>query len=112
MPERKVFRDYGEPEVRDLLTQTDMSSWQDLVHFLQQREGESGNGALGETAHLMADAKQAMKDNVPFARSPEQAYRVLKSHRNPELVRQEEQKWLARSQPVGKVAHAGKRSTA
>jgi hypothetical protein len=110
MPERKVFRDYGEPEVRNVFTQADATSWQDLVNFLDRRERENDIAVPGETAHLMADARQAMKDNVPFARNPEQAYRVLKSHRNPELVRQEEQKWLIRSQSGNKIDHHGKRS--
>ena len=112
MPERKVFRDYGEPEVRDVFTHADATSWQDLVKFLDRRELDRDHGGPGDSAHLMADAKQAMKDNVPFARNPEQAYRVLKSHRNPELVRQEEQKWLGRSQPGDKIVHNGKRSVA
>jgi hypothetical protein len=110
MPERKVFRDYGEPDVRDVLKQTDATSWQDLVNFLDRRDRENVRDAPADSAHLLADAKQAMKDNVPFAHNPEHVYRVLKSHRNPELVRQEEQKWLARSQPTDKVDHVGKRS--
>jgi hypothetical protein len=97
MPERKVYKDYNEPDVRDVFERASPSSWQDLVRYLEQRGLETWQVTPGEDAHMIADAKQAMKDNVPFSRNPEQSFRVLKSHRNPELVRQEEQRWIAES---------------
>ncbi len=98
MPERKVFKDYAESDVREVTERANPSSWQDVIHFLEKRGLDTWHITPGEDSHMIADAKQAMKDNVPFPRNPEQAYRVLKSHRNPELVRQEEQKWGARSE--------------
>jgi hypothetical protein len=87
-----VYKDYSEADVRDLCELAAPSSWQDVVHFLEKRGKDTTGSSPGEDAHMIADAKQAMIDNVPYSRSPEQVYRVLKSHRNPELVRQEEQK--------------------
>ncbi len=112
MPERKVFRDYAESDVRDVFDQASPTSWQDLVSYLEKKGRETWHITPGESAHLIADAKQAMKDNVPFSRNPEQAYRVLRSHRNPELVRQEEQKWLERSQQREQKPAEGKRRVA
>ena len=95
MAERKVFKDYDESNVNDVFEQAHASSWLDLVNYLEQRGLDAWRISPGGDAHMIADAKQAMKDNVPFSRNPEQCYRVLKSHRNPELVRQEEQKWVS-----------------
>jgi hypothetical protein len=98
MSERKVYKDYDESDVRDVFESASPSSWQDLVRYLEQRGLETWHVTPGEDAHMIADAKQAMKDNVPFSKNPEQSFRVLKSHRNPELVRQEEQRWIAESE--------------
>jgi hypothetical protein len=98
MSERKVYKDYDESDVRDVFDGANPVSWQDMVRFLEQRGLETWQVTPGEDAHMIADAKQAMKDNVPFSRSSEQSYRVLKSHRNPELVRQEEQRWIAEAE--------------
>jgi len=112
MPERKVFRDYQESDVRDVFARVYLSGWQDLVNYLNRQALASEPITPGEDAHLIADAKQAAKDNVPFAHNPEQAYRVLKSHRNPELVRQEEQKWLTKTEQPNKSEHRAKRRSA
>jgi hypothetical protein len=93
MSDRKVFKDYDEADVRAVVQEANPSSWQDLVNYLERRGLDAWRATPGEDAHMIADAKQAMKDNVPYLRNPEQSYRVLKSHRNPELVRQEEQRW-------------------
>jgi hypothetical protein len=93
--ERKVFKDYEESHVRDTFARADPTSWQDLVRYLETEGAPARQSSPGESAHMIADAKQAMKDNVPFAYNPESAFRVMRSHRNPELVRQEEQYWLA-----------------
>lgn len=96
MPGRKVYKDYEESDVRKAFEQAHASSWSDFISSLQRNALSAPVVPPGETAHMIADAKQAMKDNVPFPQSPEQAYRVMRSHRNPELVRQEEQVWIAR----------------
>jgi hypothetical protein len=96
MPGRKVYKDYEESDVRAAFERARASTWSDFINSLQQLALASHLTPPGETAHMIADAKQAMKDNVPFPQSPEQAYRVMRSHRNPELVRQEEQAWIAR----------------
>ena len=98
MPERKVYKDYEESDVRDAFQQGHPSSWSDLINFLEQHGLAAPHVTPGEAAHMIADAKQAMKDNVPFPQNPEQEYRVMKSHRNPQLVRQEEQRWIAKSE--------------
>ena len=97
MRERKVFKDYEESHVRDAFARADPTSWQDLVRYLETEGAPGRQSSPGESAHMIADAKQAMKDNVPFAYHPESAFRVMRSHRNPELVRQEEHYWLSRS---------------
>jgi hypothetical protein len=94
MPGRKVFRDYDEQDVNTIYAQAEPSGWYDLVGYLEKRGKAGGPRNPGEDAHLIADAKQVLKDNAPFSHNPEQAYRILRSHRNPELVRQEEQKWI------------------
>lgn len=100
MPERKVYKDYEESDVRDAVEHGRPSSWSDLLSFLEQHGLTTHHITPGEAAHMIADVKQAMKDNVPFPQNPEQAFRVMKSHRNPELVRQEEQRWIAKSEHV------------
>ncbi|HVC31955.1 MAG TPA: hypothetical protein VNL16_00425 [Chloroflexota bacterium] len=97
MPERKVYRDYQESDVRDTFEFGHPSTWTDLISFLDRQGLATHQITPGEAAHMIADAKQAQKDNVPFPHGPEQAYRVMKSHRNPEMVRQEEAVWIARS---------------
>lgn len=112
MSERKVIKDYLELDVREVFQYAGASSWHDLVHYLEKKGLESLQMTPGVDAHMIADAKQAMLDNVPFAHNPEQAYRVLKSHRNPEFVRQEEQKWLARSGSPERPQRGPKRHSA
>ncbi len=112
MSERKVFKDYDESAVRDVVQQANPSSWQDMVRYLEQRRIEAQYVTPGEDAHMIADAKQAMKDNVPFSHNPEQSFRVLKSHRNPELVRQEEQRWVAEAEKKSNAEPAARRREA
>jgi hypothetical protein len=97
MPERKVYKDYEESDVREVFDEGHPSNWTDLTLFLQEHGLTTHRITPGETAHMIADAKQAMKDNVPFPHNPEQAFRIMKSHRNPELVRQEEQYWIQKT---------------
>ncbi len=111
MADRKVIKDYLEAAVSDAFQQATPSSWHDLVRFLERTNEQAAEGTPVEGAHMIADAKQAMKDNVPFTHNPEQAYRVMKSHRNPELVRQEEQKWLGRSGTAPSLDRTGRRRT-
>ncbi len=94
MAYRKVFRDYEEADVRETVGIVEPSGWLDLVNYLEKKGREAVQATPGADAHLIADAKQAAMDNVPYSHNPEQAYRVLKSHRNPGRVRQEEQKWV------------------
>lgn len=111
MPQRKVFKDYDESDVQAVCAQSKPTSWSDLISYLH--DGLSAQtGVPAGTAHMIADAKQAMKDNVPFPHSPEQAYRIMKSHRNPELVRQEEQHWLARTRQLEDEARTANRPSA
>jgi hypothetical protein len=112
VPERKVFKDYQEADVREVFERGTPSSWQDLVNFLEKKGMATWHVTPGEDAHMIADGKQAMKDNVPFTHNSEQAYRILKSHRNPELVRQEEQRSIAPTEPSAKQKGAGKQQTA
>jgi hypothetical protein len=109
MAERKVIKDYLESAVSEVFALADPSSWHDLVRYLETSSEGSWRTSPGEGAHMIADAKQAMKDNVPFAHNPEQAYRVMKSHRNPELVRQEEQKWLGQDQRAAPTERLGRK---
>jgi hypothetical protein len=97
VPERKVFKDYEESNVRAAFERGTLSSWQDLVNLLERQSLDDWPLTPGESAHMIADARQAMKDNVPFSYHPETAFRVMRSHRNPELVRLEEQRWMQRS---------------
>ena len=112
MPDRKVFKDYREEDIQNAFEQGEPSCWYDLIRYLERRGLDLLTVSPGECAHMIADAKQAMKDNVPFAFHSEQAFRVMKSHRNPELVRQEEQRWIewaAKAPPLqsrGGKAHA------
>lgn len=99
MSEHKVYRDYEESAIRAVYQQIRPSNWLDLISYLQNRPLTVDGVSPGEAAHMIADAKQAMKDNVPFPHNPEQAYRVMKSHRNPELVRQEEQRCASADDP-------------
>ncbi|HVB96465.1 MAG TPA: hypothetical protein VNG11_01910 [Chloroflexota bacterium] len=101
MPERKVFKDYEESDVRDVFEDAHPTGWQDLIRWLNQHGLATSAVTPGEAAHMIADAKQAAKDNVPFSSNPEQVSRIMKSHRNPELVRQEEQVWLAKTDLPG-----------
>lgn len=94
MPQRKVYQDYEEEDVRDAFDRGHPATWNELIHLLERHGLAQDWIAPGEVAHMIADAKQARKDNVPIPQSPSQAYRVMKSHRNPELVRQEEQHWI------------------
>jgi hypothetical protein len=112
MPERKVFKDYDESVVQDAFDDAEPSSWQDLVYYLDRNGLAAGRLSAGEIAHLAADAKQAMLDNVPFTHNVEQAFRVLRSHRNPGLVRQEEQRWMAKTEPKSQAEAGGKRRVA
>ena len=96
MPERKVYKDYEESNVGKVFEDAHPTGWQDLIKWLNQHGLASSAVTPGEAAHMIADAKQASKDNVPFSNNPEQVSRIMKSHRNPELVRQEEQIWLAK----------------
>lgn len=102
MSERKVYKDYEESDVRAAFEHAHPSSWGDLISYLEQHGLTTHHITPGEAAHMIADAKQALKDNVPFPQNPVQAYRVMKSHRNPELVRQEEQTWIAKSEQYEK----------
>lgn len=97
MGERKVFKDYEEGDVASAYEHAQPCCWQDLVNFLERQGLDSWFIAPGESAHMLADLKQAVKDNVPFSYHSETAFRVMRSHRNPELVRQEEQRCLHRS---------------
>lgn len=97
MAQRKVYRDYEEKDVREVYECGRPDGWYDLIRWLDRHGFTENRVAPGEMAHMIADAKQAAKDNVPFTANPEQAFRVMKSHRNPELVRQEEQIWLTRA---------------
>ncbi|MBX6770389.1 MAG: hypothetical protein IRY83_01565 [Chloroflexi bacterium] len=97
MHERKVYKDYQESDLQEVFARAHPSSWQDLIAHLEQYGLSIHHITPGETAHMIADARQASIDNVPFPQSVDQAYRVMKSHRNPELVRQEEQRWIART---------------
>jgi len=106
MPQRKVYKDYEESDVRTAFEHGHPTGWSDFISFLQKHGLTTHHITPGETAHMIADAKQAMKDNVPFPQSSEQAYRVMKSHRNPELVRQEEQVWIARTAQYEKERQA------
>lgn len=101
MPARKVYQDYEEKDVGDAFERGHPSTWSGLISFLEGDGLTKDRITPGEVAHMIADAKQARKDNVPFPQSYVQTYRVMKSHRNPELVRQEEQRWIekAESQP-------------
>lgn len=103
MPEHKVFRDYEESDVSTVFEHGGPSCWQDLVAFLERQRAGDERLAPGESAHMIADAKQAMKDNVPFSHHPETAFRVMRSHRNPQLVRQEEQRWMRKSPPLNQI---------
>lgn len=108
MPERKVFKDYEESGVQEAFAEGHPTSWYDLIHFLERLDLTTSRITPGEAAHLIADARQAAMDNVPLPQSAEQAYRVMKSHRNPELVRQEEQRWITRiGNPEAGPAKAG-----
>lgn len=112
MADRKVFKDYLELDVQQAFEQCEPNCWQDLVRYLEQRGLDLLPISPGECAHMIADARQVMLDNVPFAFHSEQAFRIMKSHRNPELVRQEEQRWIESAAPAmaahlrGGKAHA------
>jgi hypothetical protein len=97
MPERKVSKDYEEVDVRDVFVNARPTGWHDLINWLNNHGQSSKLITPGEAAHMIADAKQAAKDNVPFPSVAEHAFRIMKSHRNLELVRQEEQIWLAKA---------------
>ncbi|MGH2457406.1 MAG: hypothetical protein ACRDIY_00890 [Chloroflexota bacterium] len=98
MPARKVYRDYQEGDVGDAFERGHPSTWSDLINLLERDGLADEQLTPGEMAHMIADAKQSSKDNVPFPHGPLQAYRVMKSHRNPELVRQEEQRWIDKTE--------------
>lgn len=97
MPDRKVFKDYEQSDVDAAFEHGQPSCWHDLINFLERQIHEPAFLTPGESAHMIADAKQVMKDNAPFTYHPETAFRVMRSHRNPELVRQEEQRWAQKS---------------
>lgn len=99
MADRKVFKDYLEADVQRAFEQCEPTCWQDLIRYLEQRGQDLLLISPGECAHMIADTRQVILDNVPFAFHPEQAYRIMKSHRNSELVRQEEQRWIECSSP-------------
>ena len=104
--ERKVFKDYQSSDVRDAYQHAHPKSWQDLINYLESKGLQTWHLTPGEDAHMIADAKQAIKDNVPFCENWEEASRILKSHRNPSLVQQEEQRWAQKTREYEKKRQA------
>jgi hypothetical protein len=94
---RKIFKDYEPSDVREAYRHAHPKSWQDLISFIESKGLETWHLTPGEDAHLVADARQAMKENVPFTDDWQEAYNVLKAHRNLELVQQEEQRWIEKT---------------
>jgi hypothetical protein len=109
MPDRKVFEDYDEDDVQAMFELARPTTWPGFIHYLRDEGVKTWHIVPGQSAHMIADARQAMIDNVPFPHSSETAFRVMRSHRNPELVRHEEQYWLEQVQASekGREIHGG-----
>lgn len=100
--QRKVFKDYEASDVRDAYQHAHPTSWQGLISYLENHGLTTWHLTPGEDAHMIADLKEVEKDHVPFTDSWEEGYKLLKSHRNPELVKQEEQAWIKKTEQYEK----------
>jgi len=100
--QRKVFKDYESSDVRDAYQHAHPRSWQDLINYLKSRGLTTWHLTPGEDAHLIADLEATEKAGVPFTDNWEEAYRTLKSHRDPALVKREEQEWVRKTEEYEK----------
>lgn len=74
--------DYEPGDLKAVYNRREWSSWDEMIHWLEQ-EGEADNELTpGETIALVEDLRSVRDMGAPFVMNPTEAFELVHKHRN------------------------------